>query len=322
MTGSEDKTARLWDLTAKDPAAAPIVLRGHEGSITAVAISPDNRWLVTGSGDKTARLWDLTAKDPAAAPIVLRGHEGSINAVAISPDNRWLVTGSWDKTARLWDLRLDEMIELGCRTAGRNLSEEEWKRYMGNLPYQKTCSKLIIHHSVIEAARDAARRGEIKTAVAQFKKILEIEPNLALKPEEEAKKIYATSVLSEGRSLVEQGEDKGSDRKLRKGSADRSVIDHLFRIWNSLCWNGALAGFARDVMSACERAVALAPEDTKGLYRDSRGLAKALTGDNRGAIEDFKAFVEWAKKDTRYEEHRRKRDSWIEALQAGKNPFR
>ncbi|MCX5655274.1 MAG: serine/threonine protein kinase, partial [Planctomycetota bacterium] len=106
VTGSADTTARLWDLTAKDPAAAPIILRGHEDRILCVAISPDGRWLVTGSLDKTARLWDLTAKDPAAVPIVLRGHEDKIECgcVAISPDGRWLVTGSNDKTARLWDL--------------------------------------------------------------------------------------------------------------------------------------------------------------------------------------------------------------------------
>jgi hypothetical protein len=41
VTGSEDHTARLWDLTAKDPAA--------------------NRWLVTCSYDGTARLWLLQA---------------------------------------------------------------------------------------------------------------------------------------------------------------------------------------------------------------------------------------------------------------------
>src|SRR2546421_589437 len=48
VTGSDDSTARLWDLTAPDPSANPRVLRGHEDAITAVAISPDGHWLVTG----------------------------------------------------------------------------------------------------------------------------------------------------------------------------------------------------------------------------------------------------------------------------------
>jgi WD40 repeat protein len=140
VTGSDDKTARLWDLTSKDPAAGSIVLHGHEYAITAVAISADNHWLVTGSVDKTARLWDLRAKDPTAASIVLRGHENPISAVAISSDNHWLVTGSGDDTAHLWTLRLNDLVELACRTAGRNLTKEEWAQYMGNQPYQKTCS--------------------------------------------------------------------------------------------------------------------------------------------------------------------------------------
>ena len=104
VTGSWDSTARLWDLTAPDPAAKPIVLRGQERDVNTVAISPDNRWLVTSSWDATARLWDLTATDPANGPIVLTGHESSINFVAVSSDSRWVVTGSWDSTARLWDL--------------------------------------------------------------------------------------------------------------------------------------------------------------------------------------------------------------------------
>ena len=84
VTGSDDKTARLWDLSAKDPAANPIVLRGHESAVEAVAISPDNRWVVTGSYDNTARLWDLSTKDPAANPIVLRGHEADVSVCARS----------------------------------------------------------------------------------------------------------------------------------------------------------------------------------------------------------------------------------------------
>jgi WD40 repeat protein len=138
VTGSADATARLWDLTAEDPAAAPIFLRGHEGYVNAVVISSDNHWLVTSSADNTARLWDLTAPDLSTASIVLRGHKGGISAVAISSDNHWLVTGSYDDTARLWNLRLNELIGLAGRTAGRNLTRAEWEQYFPGQGYRKT----------------------------------------------------------------------------------------------------------------------------------------------------------------------------------------
>ena len=107
-TGSADQTARLWDLKARDPAANPLVLRGHEDAVYTVAFSPDGRWLATGSRDHTARLWDLKAQDPAANPLVLRSRENAVGAVAFSPDGHWLATGSEDKTARLWDLKAQD----------------------------------------------------------------------------------------------------------------------------------------------------------------------------------------------------------------------
>jgi WD40 repeat protein len=45
VTGSSDSAVRIWDLSAKDPAANPVVLRGHDGYVNVVAISPDNRLL-------------------------------------------------------------------------------------------------------------------------------------------------------------------------------------------------------------------------------------------------------------------------------------
>ena len=64
-----DKTARIWDAaTGKEIA----VLRGHDGSCTSAAFSPDGTRIVTASADKTARIWDAaTGKEIA----VLRGHE-------------------------------------------------------------------------------------------------------------------------------------------------------------------------------------------------------------------------------------------------------
>jgi PleD family two-component response regulator len=68
-------------------------------------------------------------------------------------------------------------------------------------------------------------------------------------------------------------------------------------------------------MDACETAVVLEPEN--GMFRDSRGLARALTGNMAGAIEDFQAFVDW----TDNEHKRLQRQRWLDALRAGENPF-
>jgi WD40 repeat protein len=92
----------VWDLTARDPTAAPVALRGHEQLVLAVAFTPDGRRLVTGSHDMTARLWDLSAPDPSAGSVVFRGHEGPVSAVQISAAGQ-LVTGGQDKTVRLWE---------------------------------------------------------------------------------------------------------------------------------------------------------------------------------------------------------------------------
>ncbi len=85
--------------------------------------------------------------------------------------------------------------------------------------------------------------------------------------------------------------------------------------WRRLCWSGSLWGHAAEVMAACEQAVALAPD--YGGMRGSRGLARALTGDVAGAIDDFEAFVAW----TRNDRARAQRQDWIVALRAGQNPF-
>lgn len=104
VTGSEDETVRLFDLTAHCPAASQVVLRGHAGPVTSIAISPDGRWMVTGSHDQTVRLWDLTTPQPGKRATVLDGHEGGVHSVAISSTGRWVATAAYDQTVRLWNM--------------------------------------------------------------------------------------------------------------------------------------------------------------------------------------------------------------------------
>jgi tetratricopeptide (TPR) repeat protein len=85
---------------------------------------------------------------------------------------------------------------------------------------------------------------------------------------------------------------------------------------NNLCWYGSLLGHAAEVLKACEQAVTLAPDNPD--IRDSRGLARALTGDFDGAIADFNYFIENASASS---VDISKRESWVSALAQGKIPF-
>ena len=73
---------------------------------------------------------------------------------------------------------------------------------------------------------------------------------------------------------------------------------------------------AADVLDAGDKAVQLEPHDPD--WRDARGLCRALNGDIAGAIEDFEAVV---KSNFFRPDEEEKRRRWLEALQAGRNPF-
>jgi tetratricopeptide (TPR) repeat protein len=89
--------------------------------------------------------------------------------------------------------------------------------------------------------------------------------------------------------------------------------------WNRLCWYGGLWGYAEDVLDVCDRAVALEPDN--GEIKDSRGLARALTGDYDGAIEDFGAYVDWLEEHGGDDYEKNLRQFWISELETGRNPI-
>jgi len=59
LTGSFDKTARIWDVTT----GLEVHKLNHDGTVYAVAFSPDGTKVLTGSFDKTAWIWPVSDKD-------------------------------------------------------------------------------------------------------------------------------------------------------------------------------------------------------------------------------------------------------------------
>jgi serine/threonine protein kinase len=111
LSGGDDATVRLWDLTQGRELRR---LSGHTGPVMSVTVTADARRALSGSWDGTIRVWDLqTGKELRS----ISGQWKAIKSVAVSPDGRWALAGSDDKLLRVWDLeRGTEVRQLAGHT--------------------------------------------------------------------------------------------------------------------------------------------------------------------------------------------------------------
>lgn len=138
--GMDDGRVHMGDVTRAGPHH---VLSRHDGAMTAVAISPDDRLLATAAQDRTIRIWRLDDYAPVRTltglrapatqlrfsgdstrllsmsesevrvfsiegdgdPDRLSGHTSYVYGVQFTRDGASLVSGSWDGDIRLWDAR-------------------------------------------------------------------------------------------------------------------------------------------------------------------------------------------------------------------------
>ncbi|KIK38496.1 hypothetical protein CY34DRAFT_809293 [Suillus luteus UH-Slu-Lm8-n1] len=107
ISGSRDNTARQWDLKAgKEIEEAR---SDCEGSVWAVAVSRNGRWVATGGGDDDCG--ELKACEVETGIVkTFKGHLDLINCIDISTDNTQLASGSWDATARIWNLDTGKLV--------------------------------------------------------------------------------------------------------------------------------------------------------------------------------------------------------------------
>ncbi|KAG2137087.1 WD40-repeat-containing domain protein [Suillus clintonianus] len=107
ISGSDDKTARQWDLKAgMEIEEAQGVC---EKEVYAVAVSRNGRWVVSAGGDDTTGELNVCEVETGIVKE-FKGHSKQITCIDISADSKLLASGSFDETARIWNLETGKLV--------------------------------------------------------------------------------------------------------------------------------------------------------------------------------------------------------------------
>ena len=137
----------------------------------------------------------------------------------------------------------------------------------------------------------------------------------------------AAVVLSQGIYACKRGNVLAAIKAYQSAQLIDTGLEIDATIWDLLCWVGALHNQAADIQYLSEKATHARPDSP--IYRDTRGLVRALAGDLQGAIKDFELVLEQVGDNKRYlglyrsvgfEEAEQRRE-WLKALRSGENPF-
>ena len=238
----------------------------------------------------------------------LEGHASVVTSLAFSPDGTMLASGSWDQTIILWEVATGgkigtlfspdaEVQDVAFSPDGTTLASVSWDDTI----YLWDVSPDVWDDLACELAGRSLSVDEWMTYLG-----------------DEPYKPTCPRVLAQADAYALAGDAEQAAAAFAKavelGEETNSVDDN----WNA-CWFGALDGAASIVLPACERAVVLAADPDTAI--ETRGLVRALTGDYRGAAEDFERFVGRAQELGIASSLIDKRIVWIAELRAGRNPF-
>ncbi|WP_051789957.1 hypothetical protein [Streptomyces sp. NRRL S-1022] len=137
--GGGDRPVKLWQVTGTRRPVMLAALDGPTDVVGDVEFSPDGRMLAAGSDDRTARIWRVSSPRRPRKETVLAGFTTAVLGLRFTPDGRHMVTGVFDGSAHTLPTDFDRLVTNACAYAGQSLTHDQWRQYLGKLPYRRPC---------------------------------------------------------------------------------------------------------------------------------------------------------------------------------------
>ncbi len=107
VTGSEDKTLKVWD---PETYTVLVSFDGNDDAVYSLAYGTRTEQIVSGSADNTVRAWRVTQDNNGntrgAAVRTFNGHQGAVYSVdsGVWNNQEVIASGSADSTVIIWDI--------------------------------------------------------------------------------------------------------------------------------------------------------------------------------------------------------------------------
>ena len=121
VTGSEDRTARVWSV---GDGALVATIGGHNAAVSAVALNADGGQATTAAADKVLAVWNVA---DGAQVRTLEGHGDVVASLAYTSDGSQVVSGSADGSVRVYnagDGQLARTINAAAPVAAMSISRD------------------------------------------------------------------------------------------------------------------------------------------------------------------------------------------------------
>ncbi|HWN43531.1 MAG TPA: TIR domain-containing protein [Thermoanaerobaculia bacterium] len=139
--GGETGEVVVWDVvTSSDGGPVRLVERNRFQAGAAVADLAFGRpaSVLAAAAGQAVHVWN-----PATGAEVARMvHDQKVTSLEVSADGRLLATGSADGTALVWWISPGDLVAGACSRLSRNLTSQEWRRYLPGQPCRQTCETL------------------------------------------------------------------------------------------------------------------------------------------------------------------------------------